>query len=287
MNIFSNTFAISVFVSSLIIATIAIAHAYLINKRGQRSRPPHKVRRHSSNPLISPLPHRDWEANGTFNPAAIEDDDGRVHLLYRAIGHDGMSRIGHASSGDGFSFDTRSSYPVYEPARDSYETKPRKSSEPLEYDPAIYTSGGGWGGHEDPRAVKIGNRVYMTYVAFGGWENVRIALTSIAVDDLKEHRWNWRKPQLISSAKEVNKNWLIFPEKIGGKYAILHSVVPKIMIEYVDSLDYIPQPISSRRPQGSLPGRPNFWESSHGWYVAYIQEDDAGNRRILATAGPN
>jgi hypothetical protein len=34
-------------------------------------------------------------------------------------------------------------------------------------------------------------------------------------------------------------------------------------------------------------GRPNFFESSHGWYVAYIQEDDAGNRRILAKAGPN
>jgi Lipase (class 3) len=34
-------------------------------------------------------------------------------------------------------------------------------------------------------------------------------------------------------------------------------------------------------------GRPNFYESSHGWYVAYIQEDDAGNRRILAQAGPN
>ncbi|MGB8362373.1 MAG: hypothetical protein WCE80_13325, partial [Acidimicrobiia bacterium] len=34
-------------------------------------------------------------------------------------------------------------------------------------------------------------------------------------------------------------------------------------------------------------GRPNFYESSHGWYVAYVQEDDAGNRRILAKAGPN
>lgn len=34
-------------------------------------------------------------------------------------------------------------------------------------------------------------------------------------------------------------------------------------------------------------GRPNFYESSHGWYVAYVQEDDAGNRRILAKAGPD
>jgi len=31
---------------------------------------------------------------------------------------------------------------------------------------------------------------------------------------------------------------LIFPEKINGKYAILHSIKPNIQIEYVDSLDF-------------------------------------------------
>jgi Lipase (class 3) len=41
------------------------------------------------------------------------------------------------------------------------------------------------------------------------------------------------------------------------------------------------------RASSFVTGRPNFWESTHGWYVAYIQEDDAGNRRILAQSGPN
>ena len=34
---------------------------------------------------------------------------------------------------------------------------------------------------EDPRAVSIEGRIYMTYVAFGGWHSMRIALTSISV----------------------------------------------------------------------------------------------------------
>ena len=33
---------------------------------------------------------------------------------------------------------------------------------------------------------------------------------------------------------------MIFPEKIGGKYAILHSLRPNIQIEYVDGLDFVP-----------------------------------------------
>ena len=218
--------------------------------------------RHEKNPIIKPVMHREWETIGTFNPAAVQDDEGFVHLFYRAIGNDGLSRIGHAKSKDGLRFDIRSSYPVFISRLSSDMKKEEKATGPHSFNPAIYTSGGGWGGCEDPRAVVIDGRIYMTYTAFEGWGSVRIGLTSIAMDDLKKGRWNWKRPQLISAPGTVNKNWTLFPEKVNGKYAILHTLVPKVMVEYVDSLDHFPKYINSPRPQGPQPGRPDFWDNS-------------------------
>src|SRR5262245_56512679 len=68
---------------------------------GKKKKKEHTLDRHPHNPVISPLPYREWEANGTFNPGAVEDDDGHIHLFYRAIGADGLSRVSHARTADG------------------------------------------------------------------------------------------------------------------------------------------------------------------------------------------
>ena len=59
------------------------------------------------NPILKPRPEHTWESWQTFNPAAVYVD-GRVHLLYRALGHDGISQLGYASSSDGINIDERS-----------------------------------------------------------------------------------------------------------------------------------------------------------------------------------
>jgi len=41
-----------------------------------------------------------------------------------------------------------------------------------------------WGGCEDPRAVKIDGRIYLTFNMFNGWNSMRVAFTSIAEKDL-------------------------------------------------------------------------------------------------------
>jgi predicted GH43/DUF377 family glycosyl hydrolase len=262
-------------IAGLLLVGIGSAIYYVRSNRATKKKvapksvapPAPPVERHQANPVISPKPHREWETYGTLNPAAVEDSKGDVHLMYRAIGDNGLSNIGHARSEDGLDFSTRSAFPVYRPSTEettlaTLEKEEQKNgARPKEYNPTVYHSGGGWGGYEDPRVVKIGDRVYMTYTDFQGWHSVRIALTSIAVSDLEKERWNWKKPQLISPANEVNKNWLIFPEKINGKYAILHGIVPKIMIDFVDDLDAPIKPISSPRKQGPQPGREDFWDS--------------------------
>jgi len=173
----------------------------------------------------------------TFNPAAIYADR-RVHLLYRAIGGNDMSVLGYASSEDGVTISERMEEPAFI-AR--MKIAPPEGGEPTactEYPGPAYCSGGGWnGGSEDPRLTLIDRVVYLMYTAFDGWGSIRIALSSISLDDFLKKRWRWKEPALISPPGEINKNWVLFPEKIRGKFAILHSISPKILINYFDTLD--------------------------------------------------
>ncbi|MFI5206170.1 MAG: hypothetical protein ACHQVK_04475, partial [Candidatus Paceibacterales bacterium] len=221
---------------------------------------PKILNRFKGNPIIEPRAHHDWEWEGTFNPTVVEDDEGTIHLLYRSLGRDGISRVGYAQSKDGTHFSKRSQFPVFEPTMGFGLPEVTKVKGPVGYHPAMYTSGGGWGGAEDPRAVRIDDTIYMTYVAFEGWNSVRIALTSISVEDFKAGRWKWKKPRLISPPNKINKNWLLFPEKINGKYAILHSIAPHVAIEYIDDIDTFDGEIDSLRPEGPQPGRANRWD---------------------------
>jgi predicted GH43/DUF377 family glycosyl hydrolase len=78
----------------------------------------------------------------------------------------------------------------------------------------------------------------MTYVAYNGFDPPRVALTSIDVEDFRAQRWNWELPVLISGPGVVNKNAVLFPEKVRGKYVMLHRVYPNILLDYLDDLDF-------------------------------------------------
>ncbi len=261
-----------------------------------RARKRHDLSRHQANPIISPAGHRDWEAEGTFNPGAVEDRKGIVHLFYRAIGRDGISRVGHTSSKDGRHFDVRSPYAVYEPVPGYGMPEASEANLPHNHDLGAHPSGGGWGGAEDPRTVRIGDRVYMTYTAFEGWDNMRIAVTSIALDDLEKNKWKWKRPVLLSPKGAPAKNWVIFPEKIHGRYAILHGIAPRIMIAYVDSPDMVPS-IESLRAHGGWgyadKSRAGYWDSrvrgagappiktDIGWLLLYHAIDARDSKHVV------
>lgn len=193
------------------------------------------LKRSKQNPIIEPMPERYWDSKATFNPTAFYED-GKVHIIYRAIGDSDNSVLGYAGSMDGSTISDRFPAPIY------FHCMAQNKDQSLP--PISYSSGGGWGGGcEDPRVTLIENKVYMLYTAFDGWGSVRIALTSISLDDFISKRWNWKRPVLISPPGEINKNWVLFPEKIQKdgreKYAILHAISPKIMIDYLDSLEEI------------------------------------------------
>ncbi|OGD90936.1 hypothetical protein A3E11_01765 [Candidatus Curtissbacteria bacterium RIFCSPHIGHO2_12_FULL_38_37] len=186
------------------------------------------------NPLLAPIVNNFWESKATFNPAAIHEKN-RVHIIYRAIGEDDVSVLGYASSSNGIHFDVRHPEPIYTP-RESFELsgpyRPKSRYSPF------MSGGGGYGGIEDPRITKIDDKLYMTYVAYNGWNTPRVALTSIDEVSFHNKDWAWEKPVLISKPNEVNKNACILPEKINGKYVIFHRVYPNILIDFVDSLAF-------------------------------------------------
>jgi predicted GH43/DUF377 family glycosyl hydrolase len=246
------------------------------------------LRRHTENPIITPRGHHEWESVATFNPAALHLQD-KVHILYRAVGADGVSMTGYASSEDGVRIDERLPHPVFVP------TSPfdRPNGDPgAERYPSF--SGGGFGGCEDPRLAEVDGRVYMTYTAFDGRHPPGVALTSIGTEDFLAHRWNWEKPALISKPGEQHKNWVIFPKKIHGKYAVLHSISPRVLIDYFDRLDFTDGAYIKSTYTGK--GAPNRWddmprgvgappiETPDGWLVLYHAMDSRDPNRYKVGA---
>jgi beta-1,2-mannobiose phosphorylase / 1,2-beta-oligomannan phosphorylase len=201
-----------------------------LEKQSKRDSLP-SLTRFAENPIIEPNPENLWEAAATFNPAALCLDD-RIHIIYRAQDANGISVFGYASSKNGIRIDERSKNPIYFPLQDFEASRGKKTALPY---PGI--SGGGWGGCEDPRICQIEDKIYMIYIAFNGYQPPGVALTSIKTANFLSKIWDWKKPKLISRPGQIQKNWVIFPEKIKGKYAVLHSLSPKISIDYVESLD--------------------------------------------------
>jgi predicted GH43/DUF377 family glycosyl hydrolase len=155
-----------------------------------------------------------------MNPAII-DIDKKVYILYRAVSDRNVSTIGCAISDDGLTVKERLDKPVYSP-RESIETN---------------GSGGNFG-CEDPRLVKIGDRIYMTYSAYDG-VTPRVAVSSISLHDFVARRFaNWSKSQAITPPGIPDKDAVILPEPINGKYMIIHRVNESICADFVSSLDF-------------------------------------------------
>ena len=147
------------------------------------------LKRFLHNPILKPKRENVWESKLVFNPAAVRHN-GLVHLLYRAVGDDNISRIGYAASVNGFEF-FRVDKPVFAP-RGILESK----------------------GCEDPRLVYLDGRFYMTYTSYSP-KGVRVSLASTS------NFFQWKRYGVVLPDMD-DKDAVLFPEKIGGKYLMFH-----------------------------------------------------------------
>lgn len=153
------------------------------------------LKRYEGNPILKPN-----SETGIFNPAA-HYKNGKVHLFPRVIDKDEdyISKIGHYISDDGLCFEPASPCLIFCPGK--------------QYDR--------WG-CEDPRVVEIEGVVYFTYVALskparqsGG------SLAATALLSTKDFR-KFQRHGLITPRLSDNKDVVLFPEKINGRYVVLH-----------------------------------------------------------------
>jgi predicted GH43/DUF377 family glycosyl hydrolase len=164
-----------------------------------------KLTRFQGNPIITPRNGPDWEVNGTFNPGAVAAG-GTIHLLYRGVDANWISRLGYARTLDGTAIAFRSSDPVLEPSADWEEF-----------------------GCEDPRITPIDGTFLVTYTAYSR-RGPRIALASTK-DFL-----HFEKHGLVGPDCN-DKDCVIFPDRIDGRIAMLHRLKSKVQIAFFESLE--------------------------------------------------
>lgn len=149
------------------------------------------LHRWEGNPAIT-VEDVPFRANTVFNGTPVLTDDG-IYLLLRVEGQHGYSFFALARSEDGLHF-TLDDKPVMLPARDGpfamYEKK----------------------GIEDPRITVIDGVCYVVYTAVGDC-GPRIAIAKT------EDYVNYERIAIIS--EPGNKDGILFPRKIKGRYARL------------------------------------------------------------------
>ena len=182
------------------------------------------LQRYEKNPILIPNEANWWESKAVFNCAILHYDN-KFHMLYRAIGEYEryISRIGYASSTDGYSF-ARSNQIALEPTQD-YE----------EY------------GIEDPRMVEIDNQVYITYVILSAHVTdgaIVEASTALATttDFLKYTRLG-----VITTKGSNNKDVVLFPEKMSQQQqssSVLSLSLPSNNIDRAGKYFFLHRPSS-------------------------------------------
>ena len=183
-----------------------------------------KLKRYENNPIIAPNPENKWESLVTTNPTAWHDNDkNEVRLIYRAAGDDDEHRInlGMAVSKDGYDFVRYSSNPLISP------------NEELNV-----------GSIEDPRLVKIDGMYYMTFAFrpfapgkywierdkrkynppvfnkdYPRFLRENLSGTGLLISSDLE---NFTYAGMLTNPSLDDRDVIIFPEKIGGKYVTLH-----------------------------------------------------------------
>jgi beta-1,2-mannobiose phosphorylase / 1,2-beta-oligomannan phosphorylase len=208
------------------------------------------LKRARSTPILLPDPASQWETYNVFNPSVIYAN-GLFHMHYRAQGLDWISRIGYAVSEDGLEWN-RLRHPVLEPI-DARESR----------------------GVEDPRVTEIEGTYYMAYTAYGSSGPEAFRITPMVARSRNLITWERIAPLVVG---EDNKDHVLFPRKINGRYVSLHRRAPQIWIAESENLVHWPEewmrPIFGPRPgngwdEKRVGGNGVPIETEHGWLMLY------------------
>ncbi|NLV22769.1 MAG: glycosidase [Syntrophomonadaceae bacterium] len=214
--------------------------------------PSKNLKRYQGNPLLEPIAEHHWECKYVLNPGALRIKD-KVYLFYRAVGNDDVSHIGLAVT-DGYEVLERLDRPIFSPAMPEEKM-----------------------GCEDPRLIVIEKRIWMLYTAYDG-NIAQIAAASIGVEDFLARRFEKWQREGLAFKNIWDKDAILFPDRINGKYILYHRIEPSMWITYMQELSF---PCREKHAIiiGPRPGR--MWDSlkigagaqpiktRYGWLLIY------------------
>jgi predicted GH43/DUF377 family glycosyl hydrolase len=261
-----------------------------------------KVKKHG---FILNASKKELEIKGVLNPRIYQDGD-NLHLTHRAIHLESLSSNGHKETKDSIKAIQRTQNNVIKPNFD-YEKK----------------------GRLDAQIVKIDDTYYITYPAHDGINTLGALATSKDLIKLQKH--GIITPQLnhkeykdcvtnpknsklnpkylfyynlfseIGALAEVprilnDRDFVLFPRKINGRFAMLHCLWPGIQVVYFDDftdltkdfwkeyfrnlIDYIVLDPQNTFEANHLRMCIPPIETEQGWLLIYygIRETNAGKR---------
>ncbi len=187
------------------------------------------IHRWEGNPAIT-VDDIPFQCNSVFNAGAIKID-GETILLLRVEDLKGRSVFALARSSDGFHF-TVDSKPALEPSLDEpFRTYERR-------------------GIEDPRITELDGKYYVVYTAYSKYG---ACLAIARTEDFK----GFERLGIISEPE--NKDGVLFPRKIGGRYVRLDrplaGSIGNIWVSYSEDLKLWGDARVVMTP------RPGYWDS--------------------------
>lgn len=263
-----------------------------------------KITRCPENPIVWPGKW-DWRMSNVYNPAVIYDD-GKFYMYERTAGsmQPHHCYVGLLESEDGIHFAHVSEKPVFTPEM----------------------AGSKYGSVQDPRVVKIDDTYYMTF-AFRRF-TWSIYPTGLGVPNAKQNefpgfdpttdknqtrsgiavskdRVTWEFLAWATPADIDDRDVILFPEKINGRFAILRRPIgfveldthhseeyPSIRISYSEDLKTWTEPEVVIKPEfkwedNRIGGSAPPIKTDRGWLVLYhgVENTNPATRRVIYRLG--
>jgi predicted GH43/DUF377 family glycosyl hydrolase len=173
--------------------------------------------------ILEAVDDHPWESQAVFNPGTCRENE-KVHMLYRAVRGNNFSSIGYAKLNAAGKVLLRSKDPVIWP-----EWEMEKQ------------------GCEDPRIVHFENRYLIFYTGFDGYDLKKGINARIIMAETQDFI-TFKKLAAIGPDRQ-DKDAMIFPERIAGKVAFIHRIVPDIQVAYFEDIAHLSNPEADYWPK--------------------------------------
>jgi predicted GH43/DUF377 family glycosyl hydrolase len=263
-----------------------------------------EITRCPKNPIVWPGKW-DWRMSNVYNPAVIYED-GRFTMYERTAGslRPHHCYVGALESEDGVHFRHLSNRPVLTPEM----------------------VGSKYGSVQDPRVVKIENTYYMTFAfrrftwsvyptglgapeasqtQFPGFDPSKEKNQTRSGIAVSKDRVHWEFLTWATPSDIDDRDVILFPEKIGGRFALLRRPIgfvdtgtghgeehPSIRISYSTDLEAWTEPEIVIRPEfkwedNRIGGSAPPVRTDRGWLVLYhgVENTNPATRRVIYRLG--